>query len=135
MLAFVDTEPADQLKGRRRHWPSRRLRRSRREKVGSPLRNNIGYALYQLGRYDEALTSSSKRLYCARRAKTYGQHRALDGRLDAARADRTDEALKYNCGWSVSAKPPERRARMCSRSWSCSIAPRAIESVPIITPS
>jgi tetratricopeptide (TPR) repeat protein len=56
MLAFVDTEPADQLK-----WAQKALAIAQAssqpaaKKWEASLRNNIGYALYQLGRYDEAL--------------------------------------------------------------------------------
>jgi len=56
MLAFVDTEPADQLK-----WAQEALAIAQAssqpaaKKWEASLRNNIGYALYQLGRYDEAL--------------------------------------------------------------------------------
>jgi tetratricopeptide (TPR) repeat protein len=56
MLAFVDTEPADQLK-----WGLQALAVSQASsqpaaKAWEPsLRNNIGYALHRLGRYDEAL--------------------------------------------------------------------------------
>ena len=56
MLAFVDTEPADQLK-----WGLRALAlvqassQSSAKKWEPSLRNNVGYALYQLGRYEEAL--------------------------------------------------------------------------------
>ena len=56
MLAFVDTAPADQLK-----WAREALavvqassQTAARKWQGS-IRNNIGYALHQLGRYDEAL--------------------------------------------------------------------------------
>ena len=56
MLAFVDTAPADQLK-----WAQEALAVVDRStqpaaKRWEPsIRNNIGYALHQLGRYDEAL--------------------------------------------------------------------------------
>jgi tetratricopeptide (TPR) repeat protein len=56
MLAFVDTEPADQLR-----WGQKALAiaeaspQPAARKWEASLRNNIGYALYQLGRYDEAL--------------------------------------------------------------------------------
>ncbi len=56
MLAFVDTAPADQLK-----WGNEALAialsssQPAAQKWEASLRNNIGYALYQLGRYDEAL--------------------------------------------------------------------------------
>ena len=56
MLAFVDTAPADQLK-----WGQEALALAQASPQPSAknweasLRNNIGYALYELGRYDEAL--------------------------------------------------------------------------------
>jgi tetratricopeptide (TPR) repeat protein len=56
MMAMVDTAPADQLK-----WGQEALavvQASTQEdakKWEASLRNNIGYALHQLGRYDEAL--------------------------------------------------------------------------------
>lgn len=56
MLAFVDTEPPDQLR-----WGQEALAialassQPAARKWEASLRNNIGYALYQLGRYDEAL--------------------------------------------------------------------------------
>lgn len=56
MLAFVDTDPADQLA-----WGLQALsvmegssQPAARQWEGS-LRNNVGYALHQLGRYEEAL--------------------------------------------------------------------------------
>lgn len=57
MLAFVDTDPADQLR-----WGLQALsvmesssQPAARQWEGS-LRNNVGYALHQQGRYEEALT-------------------------------------------------------------------------------
>ena len=56
MLGFVDTEPADQLK-----WARAALEmvetssQPAAKKWEASLRNNIGYALYELGRYEEAL--------------------------------------------------------------------------------
>lgn len=56
MLAFVDTKPADQLK-----WGQKALAIASASSQPAAraweasLRNNIGYALYQLGRYQEAL--------------------------------------------------------------------------------
>ena len=56
MLAFVDTEPADQLK-----WGQRALAIALASSQPSAknweasLRNNVGYALHELGRYEEAL--------------------------------------------------------------------------------
>ena len=56
MLAFVDTAPADQLK-----WAREALKvtdastQPDARKWEAALRNNAGYALHQLGRFDEAL--------------------------------------------------------------------------------
>ena len=56
MLAFVDTEPADQLKwGQEALAIAQASPQPAAKKWEPSLRNNIGYALYQLGRYDEAL--------------------------------------------------------------------------------
>jgi tetratricopeptide (TPR) repeat protein len=56
MLAFVDTEPADQLKwGQEALAIAQASPQPAAKKWEASLRNNIGYALYQLGRYDEAL--------------------------------------------------------------------------------
>jgi tetratricopeptide (TPR) repeat protein len=57
MLAFVDTAPSDQLK-----WGQEALAIAQASSQPSAknweasLRNNVGYALHQLGRYDEALS-------------------------------------------------------------------------------
>jgi len=56
MLAFVDTAPVDQLK-----WARQALAiveassQPAAKKWEASIRNNIGYALHQLGRFDEAL--------------------------------------------------------------------------------
>jgi tetratricopeptide (TPR) repeat protein len=56
MLGFVDTSPADQLK-----WAQEALAvveastQADAKKWEASIRNNVGYALHQLGRYDEAL--------------------------------------------------------------------------------
>lgn len=56
MLAFVDTEPADQLKwGRDALKISTASTQPAAQRWEASLRNNIGYALHQLERYDEAL--------------------------------------------------------------------------------
>jgi tetratricopeptide (TPR) repeat protein len=56
MLAFVDTGPADQLKwGQDALAIAQASSQPAAKKWEASLRNNIGYALYQLGRYDEAL--------------------------------------------------------------------------------
>ena len=56
MMAFVDTEPIDQLK-----WGQQALALAERSTQPAAraweasLRNNVGYALHQLGRYEDAL--------------------------------------------------------------------------------
>lgn len=56
MLAFVDTAPADQLKwGREALAVVQASSQPAARKWEGSIRNNIGYALHQLGRYDEAL--------------------------------------------------------------------------------
>jgi tetratricopeptide (TPR) repeat protein len=56
MLAFIDTLPADQLKwGREALALSTASSQPAAKKWEASLRNNIGMALHDLGRYDEAL--------------------------------------------------------------------------------
>lgn len=63
MLAFVDTAPADQL-----HWAQEALAiveassQPDAKKWEASLRNNVGYALHKLGRYDEALNQFTQAL-------------------------------------------------------------------------
>jgi tetratricopeptide (TPR) repeat protein len=56
MMAFVDTAPADQLRwGQQALTLAQASPQPAARKWEAPLRNNVGYALHQLGRYDEAL--------------------------------------------------------------------------------
>jgi tetratricopeptide (TPR) repeat protein len=56
MLAFVDTAPSDQLKwGRKALAVSLASTQSAATRWEASIRNNVGYALHQLGRFDEAL--------------------------------------------------------------------------------
>ncbi len=61
MFAFIDTSPADQLK-----WGQEALAvveastQPAAKKWEASVRNNVGYALYQLGRYEEALQQFNK---------------------------------------------------------------------------
>jgi tetratricopeptide (TPR) repeat protein len=56
MLAFVDTAPVDQLKwGQEALAVSQASSQPAAKRWEAPLRNNVGYAMHQLGRYDEAL--------------------------------------------------------------------------------
>jgi tetratricopeptide (TPR) repeat protein len=63
MFAFIDSAPADQLK-----WGEAALEVSLASKQPdakrweASIRNNIGYALHELGRYDEALSQFHKAL-------------------------------------------------------------------------
>ena len=56
MLAFVDSAPADQLKwGQEALAVANASSQPAAKKWEASLRNNVGYALHQLGRFDEAL--------------------------------------------------------------------------------
>ncbi|MBC5764610.1 tetratricopeptide repeat protein [Ramlibacter albus] len=56
MFAFLDTAPADQLKwGREALAVVLASQQPAAQRWQASVRNNIGYALHQLGRYDEAL--------------------------------------------------------------------------------
>jgi tetratricopeptide (TPR) repeat protein len=63
MLAFVDTAPADQLKwGQEALTVALASSQPDGRKWQASLRNNVGYALHQLGRYGEALTEFEQAL-------------------------------------------------------------------------
>lgn len=63
MLAFVDTEPANQLKwGRDALAIAQASPQPAARRWEASLRNNVGYALYELGRYEEALTEFNQAL-------------------------------------------------------------------------
>ena len=56
MMAFVDTAPADQLRwGQQALALAQASAQPAARRWEAALRNNVGYALHQLGRYDEAL--------------------------------------------------------------------------------
>jgi tetratricopeptide (TPR) repeat protein len=63
MFAFIDTTPADQLK-----WDQAALdvalasQQPEARRWEASIRNNVGYALHQLGRYDEALVQFQQAL-------------------------------------------------------------------------
>ncbi len=73
MLAFVDTEPVDQLR-----WGQEALAivessaQPEAQRWEASLRNNIGYALHQLGRYDEALAQFTMAVAVRERAGAAG---------------------------------------------------------------
>jgi tetratricopeptide (TPR) repeat protein len=96
MLAFVDTAPADQLK-----WAQQALAvveassLPAAKKWEASIRNNVGYALHQLGRFDEALAQFQQAVVL-REAGTNAQatrvaHWMVAWTLRAL--GRTDEAL------------------------------------------
>jgi tetratricopeptide (TPR) repeat protein len=63
MLAFVDTEPADQLKwGREALAVVMASNQQEAKKWEASIQNNIGYALHQLGRFDDALVTFKQAL-------------------------------------------------------------------------
>ena len=97
MLAFVDTEPADQLK-----WAQQALAIAQAssqpaaKRWEASLRNNIGYALYQLDRYNEALDQFKQAVVLRERGDdvqaTRIAHWMVGWTLRAL--NRTDEALE-----------------------------------------
>ena len=96
MLGFVDTAPADQLK-----WGEQALAMAlgstqpAARKWEASLRNNVGYALHQLKRYDEALAQFEKAVLLRERAgnaeATRAAHWMVAWTLRAL--NRPDEAL------------------------------------------
>lgn len=69
MFAFVDKAPADQLKwGEAALAVSLTSQQTDARRWEASIRNNIGYALHQLGRYDEALAQFQQALVIRERA-------------------------------------------------------------------
>jgi tetratricopeptide (TPR) repeat protein len=97
MLAFVDTAPLDQLK-----WGQKALAivdastQPSAKKWEASLRNNVGYALHQLGRYNEALIQFRQAVALRERAldaeATRAAHWMVAWTLRAL--ERLDEALE-----------------------------------------
>jgi len=97
MLAFVDTAPLEQLK-----WGQEALAMAEAspqpaaKKWEASLRNNVGYALHQLGRYDEALAQFRQAAVLRERAQdaeaTRSAHWMVGWTLRAL--NRGDEALE-----------------------------------------
>ncbi len=101
MLAFVDTEPADQLKwGKEALAIAQASSQPAARKWEASLRNNIGYALYQLGRYDEALDQFKQAVVLREKGDdvqaTRVAHWMVGWTLRAL--NRTDEALEIQLG-------------------------------------
>ncbi len=96
MLAFVDTAPADQLKwGREALAVCVASSQPDARRWEASLRNNIGYALHQLGRHDEALDEFTRALEIRRQGTNAGATRAAQWMVAwTLRAQgRTDEAI------------------------------------------
>ena len=96
MYAFVDTAPADQLKwGQEALGVALTSSQPAAKAWEASLRNNVGYALYQLGRYDEALVQFQQAVVLRERAgdgeATRIAHWMVAWTLRAM--NRTDEAL------------------------------------------
>ena len=97
MLAFVDTAPADQLK-----WGLEALavvqESSQPEAKAweASIRNNVGYALHQLGRYDEALDQFQQALVLREQGTNAGAVRVAHWMIAwTLRAlGRTDDAME-----------------------------------------
>ncbi|HKO68286.1 MAG TPA: tetratricopeptide repeat protein, partial [Burkholderiaceae bacterium] len=96
MLAFVDTAPSDQLK-----WGEQALAMALEStqpaarKWEVSLRNNVGYALHQLKRYDEALAQLEKAVLLRERADDAEATRAAHWMVawTLRSLNRPDEAL------------------------------------------
>ncbi|MEO8565061.1 MAG: tetratricopeptide repeat protein [Betaproteobacteria bacterium] len=96
MLAFVDTEPADQLRwGQEALAIAQASPQPAAKKWEASLRNNIGYALYQLGRYDEALDQFKQAVVLREKGEDVQAQRVAHWMVAwTLRAlNRTDEAL------------------------------------------
>lgn len=97
MLAFVDTAPLEQLK-----WGQEALamveasQQPSAKKWEASLRNNVGYALHQLGRHDEALVQFRQAVVLRERAQDAGATRVAHWMVASTlRAlNRIDEALE-----------------------------------------
>jgi tetratricopeptide (TPR) repeat protein len=97
MLAFVDTEPADQLKwGQQALAVAQASSQPAAKKWEASLRNNIGYALYQLGRYEEALDQFKQAVVLREKGEDVQAKRIAHWMVGwTLRAlNRTDEALE-----------------------------------------
>ena len=97
MLAFVDSEPADQLKwGQEALAIAQASSQPAAKKWEASHRNNIGYALYQLGRYDEALDQFKQAVVLREKGEDVQARRIAHWMVGwSLRAmNRTDEALE-----------------------------------------
>jgi tetratricopeptide (TPR) repeat protein len=112
MLAFVDTEPADQLK-----WAQEALAlveasaQPAAKRWEASLRNNAGYALHQLGRYEEALAQFEQALALRKAGTDAGATRIAQWMVawTLRSLGRLDEALRLQLQlereWDAAGKP------------------------------
>ena len=97
MFAFVDTSSADQLK-----WGEAALglvlasEQADAKRWEASVRNNVGYALHQLGRYDEALSQFQRALAIRERGTSPDATRAARWMVawTLRSLKRTDEAMR-----------------------------------------
>lgn len=97
MFAFVDTTPADQLKwGEAALEVSLASQQPDARRWEASIRNNVGYALHQLGRYDQALSQFHKALEIRERGTDAEATRVARWMVawTLRSLDRTDEALQ-----------------------------------------
>ena len=121
MLAFVDTDPADQLA-----WGLQALavlegssQPAARRWEGS-LRNNVGYALHQQGRYAEALAQFELALAFRSALETPSRSAWPRGWWRGRCVHWAGWTKRWlcNCAWSASARPPAHPIRTSSRNLS-----------------
>lgn len=114
MLAFVDTAPTDQLKwGREALAVAVESSQPEAKKWEASIRNNIGYAYHQLGRFDEALIEFKQAVVLRERGMDAGAIRVAYWMVAwTLRAlGRTDEALRIQLRLErecETAKAPDR---------------------------
>lgn len=97
MLAFVDTTPADQLKwGQQALAVAEASSQPEAKAWEASIRNNIGYALHQLGRFDEALVQFQQALVLRERSENAQSIRIANWMVawTLRSLGRADEALR-----------------------------------------
>jgi tetratricopeptide (TPR) repeat protein len=97
MFAFIDTAPADQLKwGEAAMEVSLSSQQPDAKRWEASIRNNVGYALHQLGRYSEALSHFQKALAIRERGTSAEATRVARWMVawTLRSLDRNDEALQ-----------------------------------------
>ena len=118
MLAFVDTSPEDQLK-----WAQNALAvveastQPEAKRWEASIRNNLGYALHQLGRYDEALQQFNEAVTLRERGTDAGNIRVAYWMVAwTLRAmQRNDEALRDSAAARTRVRCSGRTGPLCLR--------------------